>query len=57
MHNVMIVMGFHMVATEMMKKKFGGKKKIEGGGGVLRWVMDLLSQYRENGLEIAGPKR
>lgn len=52
----MIVMGFHMVATEMMKKKFGGKKKIEGGG-VLRWVMDLLSQYRENGLEIAGPKR
>lgn len=56
MHNVMIVMGFHMVATEMMKKKFGGKKKIEGGG-VLRWVMDLLSQYRENGLEIAGPKR
>lgn len=39
-----------------MKKKFGGKKKIEGGGG-LRWVMALLSQYRENGLEIAGPKR
>lgn len=34
MHNVMIVMGFHMVATEMMKKKFGGKKKLKGGGGV-----------------------
>lgn len=52
----MIVMGFHMVATEVMKKKSLVKKKLKGGGG-LRWAMDLLSQYRENGLEIAGPKR
>lgn len=46
-----------MVATEVMKKKSLVKKKLKGGGGVLRWAMDLLSQYRENGLEIAGPKR
>lgn len=32
------------------KKSLVVKKK-------LRWAMDLLSQYRENGLEIAGPKR
>lgn len=45
-----------MVATEVMKKKsLVVKKKLRGGG--LRWAMDLLSQYRENDLEIAGPKR
>lgn len=36
------------------KKSLVVKKKLRGG---VRWVMDLLSQYRENGLEIAGPKR